>query len=291
MEESTKNDPEARLAMVLFLHLGGWKTHAELAKAAGIARSQVSEYFEGKRAIPRQALEKIAAAAGFPVYLLEALLRGLRSFRAAGRGRAHADRVFFGEVAAEVIVLVQMAADLILEPLHEGHSGIARPAIEDRAAAAELWDHLRGSSAAERRMLVEELDEYRSWALCERVARESIKAAPNQPQAALELAELALLIADLTPLETLWRWRLQGYAWVHVSNGRRVCNDLSGAEDAFARARILWEAGAAADPDLLNPAWLPWIEAASSGDNGDSRKEPEPDLQEQSGADRGSRPL
>lgn len=262
MEDGTKNDSEARLAMVLFLQLGGWKTHAGLAKVTGIARSQISEYFEGKRAIPRQALEKIAVVAGFPVYLLDTLLRGLRSFQAARRGRADADRLFFGETAAEVIVLTQMAASLILDPLHEERLGIARPVIEDRAAAAALWDHLKGCSSAERRMLVKELDEFRSWALCELVARESIKAAPNHPQASLELAELALLIAELTPLETLWRWRLEGYAWAHVSNGCRVCNKLPGAEDAFARARTLWEAGAAADPDLLNPAWLPWIETA-----------------------------
>ena len=89
MEEGKRNDPEARLAMVLFFHLGGWKTHAQLAKAAGLARPQVSLYFEGKRAIPRDALEKIAAAAGFPVYLLDPLLRELRSFLAAARVPAH----------------------------------------------------------------------------------------------------------------------------------------------------------------------------------------------------------
>src|ERR1700681_1486335 len=262
MEEGKRNDPEARLAMVLFFHLGGWKTHAQLAKAAGLARPQVSLYFEGKRAIPRDALEKIAAAAGFPVYLLDPLLRELRSFLAAARGRSRASRIFAEGDAAELLVLVQMATDLILAPLHEDHRELARPVMEDRAAAAELWAHLKACTAAERRMLVEELDEYRSWALCERVARESIAAAPNQPREALELAELALLIAELVLEEPLWRWRLQGYAWAHVSNGRRVCNDLPGAGDAFASARTLWEAGAAGDPGLLNPAWLPRLEAS-----------------------------
>jgi len=263
MKDGTKSGLETKLAMVLFLHLGGWKTHAQLAEAAGLARPQVSLYFEGKRAIPRDALEKVAAAAGFPVYLLDPLLRELRSFLAAAQGRSRASRIFADGDAAELIVLVQMATDLILEPLHEDHTEIARPVIEDRAAAGELWNQLKGCTAAERRMLVEELDEYRSWALCERVARESIAAAPNQPREALELAELALLIAEMVPGEPLWRWRLQRYAWAHVSNGRRVCNDLPGAEDAFASARSLWKAGAAGDPGLLlNPAWLPWIEAS-----------------------------
>jgi len=255
------NDPEARLALVMFTELGGWKSHTKLAKALGLSRSQLSLYFEGKRVIPREILEKIATAAGFPVYLLDPLLRDLRSFRAAARGWSRAGSVFAGGKAAELIVLVQMATDLVLAPLREAPA-FARPVSEDRAAAAELWDRLKECPAAESRMLVEELDEYRSWALCELVARESIKAAPNHPWVALEVAELALLIAELTPGKPLWSWRLQGFAGAHVSNGRRVCSDLPGAEEALIRAKSLWEAGAAADPGLLNAAWLPWIEAA-----------------------------
>jgi len=94
------------------------------------------------------------------------------------------------------------------------------------------------------------------------VARESIRAAPNHPLEALELAELALFIADRFAGDAKWRLALQGYALAHVSNGRRVCNDLPGAEEAFARAKKLWEQGASANPGLLNAAWLPWIEAA-----------------------------
>jgi len=254
------NDPAARLALVLFNELGGWRSHTRLAKAVGLSRSQLSEYFEGKRAIPREILEKIAMAAGFPVHLLDPLLRDLRSFRAA-RGWSRAGSVFAGGNAAEILVLVQMATELVLAPLR-GAPVLARPVSEDRAVAAELWDRLQECPATERRMLVEELDEYRTWALCELVARESVKAAPNQPWVALELAELALLIAELTPGEPLWSWRLQGFAGAHVSNGRRVCSDLPGAEEAFARAKSLWEAGAAADPGLLNPAWLPRLEAS-----------------------------
>ena|SRR5947209_2822907 len=167
MKDGARNDPESRLAMVLFLHLGGWRTHAQLAQAAGIARSQVSEYFEGKRAIPRPALEKIAAASGFPVYLLDLLLREIRSFRAAGQGRSRAGRAFAGGVAIELMALVQRAADLILEPREET-SGITPPGIQDRPEAATLWNRLEECTAEERRILVEELDEYRTWALCER---------------------------------------------------------------------------------------------------------------------------
>ena len=86
--------------------------------------------------------------------------------------------------------------------------------------------------------------------------------APNHPREALELAELALLIAERLPGDRAWGLRLQGYAWAHVSNARRVCNDLPGAEAAIVRARKLWEAGEPGDPGFLNRAWLPGLEAA-----------------------------
>ena len=39
---------------------------------------------------------------------------------------------------------------------------------------------------------------------------------------ALELADLALRVAELIPGEEPWRSRVQGYAWAHVGNARRV---------------------------------------------------------------------
>ena len=83
---------------------------------------------------------------------------------------------------------------------------------------------------------------------------ESLAGAADHPRESLELAELARLIAELTPGEETWRSRLQGFAWAHVSKARRACGDPSGAEEAFARARQLWEAGGAGDPGLLDEA-------------------------------------
>jgi tetratricopeptide (TPR) repeat protein len=135
-------------------------------------------------------------------------------------------------------------------------------AIHARQRAGFLWDRLKRHPPAERRSLAQKGRQYRTWALCERVAAESIRKAPNHPKEALELAELALLIAEQIPGERTWSLRLQGYAWAHVSNARRVCNDLPGAEEAMVRARKLWEAGEPGDQGLLNKAWLPGLEAA-----------------------------
>ncbi|MFY9821204.1 MAG: hypothetical protein WAM82_07470 [Thermoanaerobaculia bacterium] len=262
MMDPNENDPESRLALVLF-RSSLLLQQGDFARAAGIAPGQYGFYERGERPTPRHVLEKAAVAAGFPLYLLDLLLWVIRSFRAVARGKSRADRAFAEGFFAELVSLIRQAADVILTPARAARPArIALPVAEDRVEAAALWANLEPCTAAERRMLVEELAEYRTWALCERVARESVAAAANQPAEALDLAELALLIAELAPGEALWRRLLQSYAWAHVSNSRRVCNDLPGAEEAMARAWQLWEAGAAGDTGLLNEAWLPRLEAS-----------------------------
>ncbi len=247
---------DSRLAMVLLRYLRNWDQR-ELAQAARVAPSQISVYDRGDRPVPREILEKVAMAAGFPLYLLDPLLRFLRSFRAAAEGKSRADRILAEGAAAEVMELARLAVDTVLGPLtQEKEAGDAQPDARDRELAAPLWTRLERRTAAERRLLVEEGEEYRSWALCERVAAESAALLPNNPGQALELAELALFIAERSPGEEAWRSRLQGYAWAHVSHARRACNDQPGAEEALAHARKLWEVGASREPGLLDGTWL-----------------------------------
>ncbi len=247
---------DSGLAIILLRSLHGWD-QKELAEAAQVAASQISVYEKGGRAVPREFLEKVAVAAGFPVFLLDPLLRFLRSFRAAAQGRSRADRVLAERAAAEIMELVRLAVDTVLESLmQEDEAGGTRPDGRDRELASPLWARLERRTATERRLLVEEGKEYQSWALCERVAEESAATVQVDPGKALELAELALLIAERSPGEEAWRSRLQGYAWAHVSHARRACGDLSGAEESLARARKLWEAGASGDAGLLDGAWV-----------------------------------
>lgn len=249
------NKDDSRLAIILLRSLHGWD-QKELAEAAQVAPSQVSVYETGGRAAPREFLEKISLAAGFPLYLLDPLLRFLRSFQAAARMRSRADRVLGEGAAAEIMELVRLAVDTVLEPLTQVETDEARPDAQDRDLTAPLWARLERYTTAQRRLLVEEGKEFQGWALCERAAAESAAAVPADPARALELAELALFIAERSPGEEAWRSRLQGYAWSHVSHARRACGDLPGAEEALALARTLWEAGASGDPGLLDGAWL-----------------------------------
>ncbi len=91
MEEADKNDPESRLALVLLRSARLWD-QAELARAAGIAPSQLSIYERGERATPREVLERAAEATGFPGYMLDPLLWTIRAFRTVARGRARLSR-------------------------------------------------------------------------------------------------------------------------------------------------------------------------------------------------------
>src|SRR5436309_35375 len=251
------------LSIVLtFLRLGqGW-SQADLGKAAGISPNLLNEYERGRKRLTRERLEHLIAYLGLPPDVIDATLAALATNRATARAprdspdapSEEARRVedLSIRIGTAVTGFVRTA---LWELTVEGE------ALRARQRAGFLWDRLKRHTPAERRTLVQRGRKYRTWALCERVAAESIRQAPNHPREALELAELALLVAEHLPGERTWVLRLQGYAWAHVCNGRRVCNDLPGAEAAIVRARKLWEAGEPGDPGLLSKAWLPWIEA------------------------------
>jgi transcriptional regulator with XRE-family HTH domain len=256
--------PLPDLSIVLtFLRSGqGW-SQADLGAAAGISPNLLNEYERGRKRLTRERLEHIVAFLGLPPEVIDATLAALAASRAAARAPRDSPEALSESARRVEAVAVRIgtsvtgfARSLLSQLTVEGE------ALQARQRAGFLWDRLNRHPPAERRSLAQKGRKYRTWALCERVAAESIRKAPNHPKEALELAELALLIAEQIPGERTWSLRLQGYAWAHVSNARRVCNDLPGAEEAMVRARKLWEAGEPGDQGLLNRAWLPGLEAA-----------------------------
>jgi tetratricopeptide (TPR) repeat protein len=152
-------------------------------------------------------------------------------------------------------VLPSLAPHLLeLEAAASGEEAV--PAAEDRAEAEELWKSLAKLTPGRRRLKVERERRYWQWALAERVAAESERAAAHQADQAVELASLALRIAELALVSEIFRSRLQGYVLGFMGNALRVQGDLPGAEEAFLRSEQLWEAGAAADPGLLDGSRL-----------------------------------
>jgi transcriptional regulator with XRE-family HTH domain len=187
-EETEKGRPEERLALFTFCHLRGW-TAGDLAKALGMKPSQMSVYTRGQRPAPREVLEKAALAAGFPPYLLDPLLTGLRSLQAGVAGRCDPESVLTAPLALELIGLLQDAAKVAFEKPPPS------PA-EDRAEVEKRWEILQASPDEDRRLLVEELEEFQTRALAERVARAGREAAKENPEEAKKLEELARGIAE-----------------------------------------------------------------------------------------------
>ncbi len=261
-----KKHPEvdhAKRLLYLLLRQDMELDQADFAAVSRTAAGQVSLYSKGKRDVPEEVLDRAADARPFPRSLLQPALRAIRSFRAAARGWSRADRVVAETFFAEMLAVSGAALEAILEP--DGPARQPVPAVSSPAAererAAGLWLRLEPRNARQRLALVEEGEEYQSRALCALVAEKSIDAAPRSPAESLELAGLALRIAERCPGGKLPRQRSEGYAWFHVANSRRAANDLLGSDAALGTAARLWEAGAPGDPGYFDETFGFWIAA------------------------------
>jgi len=260
-EESSqpKADPDRRLAFILFRSFKYWD-QAAYSQAARISANQVSIYEQGHRTVPDDILQRAAEAVGFPVPLLPFLLKAIRTFRLIAESGGKFGRLLGGAFSMSLLGLGHAAAEVIAVPDQPSEEGPASPQAE-RERARALWERIRCRPHPHREALVDEDEEFRTWGLVEQVAAASIEAAGDDPQQALQLAELAVRIAELSPGPQAWRWRLQGYARIHLANSRKAVGDLPGARDAIADGKKLWQAGAPDDPGLLDEALVLQIEA------------------------------
>jgi transcriptional regulator with XRE-family HTH domain len=233
----------------------GWTTK-KLATALGFADDRLIARYERGKPISRESLDRMAALLGYPPEAVEVLLSIHRGFlygppeEAAPPGTLSAGqnaRIERAALAAGWSLSEELRVEL-------GRIERRRNAEAARGEAYVLWDQLKVATRQERREVVEIHPEFRSWALAMMVCEESVRAAAHRAGEALELANLALLIASRVPGEESWRCRLQGYAWAHVANARRVANDFDGADAAFTQAWALWWSGADSTPELL-PEW------------------------------------
>jgi transcriptional regulator with XRE-family HTH domain len=243
-----------------FLRLAqGW-SQTDLGEAAGISPNLLSDYERGRKTLSRQRLERLVATMGVPAPTIDAVLGFLREVYAVPAAPGHPSdeqrrriEILAADLGSSVESFVRQAM---------AHFTAAGRAERERARAEALWESLRRRKPAERRRLMEEKPELRSWALCELICRESIEAAHSNADRAVDLAELAVRIAELMPGEEARRSRLQGYAWAFLGNARRVRSDLPGAEEAFRRSGKLWKAGEGVSAAPLNEVRLLDLEAS-----------------------------
>ncbi|HVR98674.1 MAG TPA: helix-turn-helix transcriptional regulator, partial [Thermoanaerobaculia bacterium] len=251
------------LSIVLgFLRAGHGVSKAELGRLSGVPPKLIHEYERGRKALNRKRLEHLISFLDLPPAVIDETLACLEANRASARppdGGGDSSPGSRRRIEAAAARSGRMAADFVRSFLKT--LTLEGEALTARQEADFLWSKLKRRKPAERRILVEDGKRFRTWALCEKVAAESIEAAGNDPREALELAELSLRIAERVPGEQAWRWRLEGYAGVHIANARRICGDLRGADQEIARAKNLWGAGAPGDPGLLSEARVLWLEA------------------------------
>jgi tetratricopeptide (TPR) repeat protein len=114
----------------------------------------------------------------------------------------------------------------------------------DREQAEERCQFLRRLPTPQaRRERITEAEDYQTWALVERLAHESVRAAADDPAKAKEWAELALFTVPFVPGSAARRRRLEAYATFFLANALRVGNDLVGSDAAFQKGWALLEAG------------------------------------------------
>jgi tetratricopeptide (TPR) repeat protein len=134
--------------------------------------------------------------------------------------------------------------------------GVVEVALaRSRAEAPLLWRRLARHPRERRPALIQSSRRFASWGLCELLCRESRKAAAGDPGRAVDLAELAALVADMLqeddPVEDRWLYQLRAHAWAHLGNALRARGDLRRAAEAFALADSWWDAGEAGTGDAL----------------------------------------
>lgn len=230
----------------------------EAAEATGIRNRQISRYETGESDPGPEELARAAEALGAsPEALEEALLsseRLLALLHEEPPGDTPVD-----PTPAEHRRIVAASARAARLAGHESREALARElrarkVRRDRRRAATLWKRLAAAKEKGRRLLLERTEGYRSWAVCERLCEESVRAAADDPRRALDLARLALRVAEAsTEGGEAWRLLLQAYAWAFVGNALRVTNRLREAGAAFERSHALWDsAPPPADPGPLD---------------------------------------
>lgn len=116
-----------------------------------------------------------------------------------------------------------------------------------RRQAPALWAKLEPYAAPHRRALVEDIPRFHSWGLAELLCDRSREAAASDPAQAVDLAELAVTVAEKVEQDRAfhedWARDLLAYAWAHLGNARRVLSELRSAQEAFNRAERLLETG------------------------------------------------
>lgn len=232
--------PPALGATLRFLRFSrGW-TGGDLAQAVEVSPPLLSDYEKGVKTLSRERLEGLVAPMNVPPEAIDAALLALELLDPDLEVPPNPGDLTPEERRRIVRAAARIGAGVVRE-IRAGLTAAVRAGRleEDRRRAREVWDVLRQLSPKERRTVVDVAGEHLGWAVCERLCEESAKAGADKAERAVELAELALRVAERTPgAEST---ELQGYAWAFVGNARRIQGNLPSADEAFRRSSDLWQ--------------------------------------------------
>lgn len=249
-----ENRSSEALALIYLRSKRGW-SKKRLAAELGFADDRlISRYERGEKPLSRENLHRMAACLGYAREAVDALL-SLDRFIPPPPPEEDTSPVALSLEELQTIDRTALTAGwTFAEHLQTvlRRNWKAAKAEEDRHQAGDLWKLLEPATREERRRLVDVFPDFRTWALAVRVCEESVRAAAHRVDRALELADLALFVAGRVPGEEGWRSCLQGFAWAHVANARRVANDFDGADEAFTQA---WDLSRIGSDSGLLPEW------------------------------------
>lgn len=139
---------------------------------------------------------------------------------------------------------------------------------EAKEEAERLWKELATRPQKERLLRVETCDEFLTPAFIARLCDESENAAARNAPDSVELAELALKVAERAPGTEGQRAERLAYAWAFVGNARRVSNEFGEAGRAFASSREFSGQGLGAEQEIFDPSRQLDLEASLRRDQG-----------------------
>ncbi len=241
-----KEPPEVLRLVVLFLRDIARLSQAELGRAARVSQSELSLFESGRKTPSEDALRRLAAAADVPWPLVAHLRRFYAAFLEA---RIRGEAVEADAPPAAQFRLAGQAYQL--------EDAAAEASAADEIAQAEhFWQVVAGLPRPRRRRVVELSPcASRSWALARHLCHESERTAAADVRESLDLADLALWIAQRCERGgEQGRSLLVGYAWGYKGNAFRVACQRAEADEAWVWAWMHWQAGATAKSDLL-PEW------------------------------------
>jgi tetratricopeptide (TPR) repeat protein len=213
----------------------------ELAEAAGRQPGTLSDYARRKK-LPPEMYRVLASHLTDPSH-----------------AERHLDMV--EEIDRAEGVPITTPADLApeLESLGERLAVSLPQRVAERATQRErqkfetIWAALRHLAVAEWQQLMGALPALRCPAFVERLAEKSVRAAADDADRALSLANLSLWLAKRVPGDDSRR-QCEGFAWGIVGNARRVRSDLKRARKAFLLSARLWQAESPGASMFL-PGW------------------------------------